>query len=190
MEAGQLTTLLERARSGDESVFRELYRLYRPQVLRLANGFASLDPDEAEDVVQETFVRAFNGIGRLQDVDAFERWLFTIARNRARSLYARKVNQHRSRDELMQEVPGSTPAHPPTLKLERDAAIVRQVVNELPEGQEKDTAYLFYVEGRLSAREIAEKLGVSKSAITMRLERFRARIKRELLRRVLEAQVE
>ena len=44
---------------------------------------------------------------------------------------------------------------------------------------------LFYVEGQLSAREIADKLGVGKSAITMRLERFRARVKRELTLRVL-----
>jgi len=44
---------------------------------------------------------------------------------------------------------------------------------------------LFYVEGELSAREIAERLGVGKSAVTMRLERFRSRIKRELLRQVL-----
>ena len=69
--------------------------------------------------------------------------------------------------------------------MERDIAEVRQLIAELPEGEEKKTVQLFYLEGELSAREIAEKLGVGKSAVTMRLERFRARIKRELLRRVL-----
>lgn len=56
---------------------------------------------------------------------------------------------------------------------------------ELTEWEEKKTVYLFYVEGQLSARESAEQLGVGKSTVTMRLERFRARIKQELLRRVL-----
>ncbi|WP_255203473.1 ECF-type sigma factor, partial [Myxococcus sp. AM011] len=59
------------------------------------------------------------------------------------------------------------------------------VTLELPDGEEKRTVQLFYIEGELSAREIAEQLGVGKSAVTMRLERFRGRIKRELLRRVL-----
>jgi RNA polymerase sigma-70 factor (ECF subfamily) len=43
------------------------------------------------------------------------------------------------------------------------------------------------VEGELSAREIADRQGVGKSAITMRLERFRARIKRELTARLVKA---
>ncbi|MCY1045660.1 ECF-type sigma factor, partial [Corallococcus sp. bb12-1] len=68
---------------------------------------------------------------------------------------------------------------------ERDIAVVRQLICELPEGEEKKTVQLFYLEGQLSAREIAEQLGVGKSTITMRLERFRGRIKRELLQRVL-----
>ncbi|HET9452097.1 MAG TPA: RNA polymerase subunit sigma, partial [Aggregicoccus sp.] len=51
-------------------------------------------------------------------------------------------------------------------------------------------ARLFYVEGELSAREIAEQLGLGKSAITMRLERFRARVKRELLGRLLASEME
>ena len=39
---------------------------------------------------------------------------------------------------------------------------------------------LFYLDGTLSAREIAQRMGVGKSAVTMRLERFRARVRREL----------
>ncbi len=64
---------------------------------------------------------------------------------------------------------------------EADVALVRRLVDELPEGPEKETVRLFYVEGELSAREIGERLGVGKSAITMRLERFRAKVKGRLL---------
>jgi RNA polymerase sigma-70 factor (ECF subfamily) len=62
--------------------------------------------------------------------------------------------------------------------------LVRRLIDDLPEGPEKETVHLFYVEGTLSAREIAERLGVGKSAITMRLERFRTRVKRRLLAEV------
>jgi RNA polymerase sigma-70 factor (ECF subfamily) len=58
------------------------------------------------------------------------------------------------------------------------------VIASLPEGPEKETVHLFYVEGRLSAREIAERLGVGKSAITMRLERFRGKVKKRILAEV------
>jgi RNA polymerase sigma-70 factor, ECF subfamily len=88
-------------------------------------------------------------------------------------------------EELADGEPESVPHLPPALQLERDIAVVRDLIARLPEGEEKRTVELFYVEGELSAREIAEKLGVGKSAVTMRLERFRSRIKRELLRQVL-----
>jgi RNA polymerase sigma-70 factor, ECF subfamily len=62
--------------------------------------------------------------------------------------------------------------------------VVRRLIAELPDGPEKETVHLFYVEGQLSAREIAERLGVGKSAITMRLERFRAKVKKKVLAEV------
>ena len=74
----------------------------------------------------------------------------------------------------------------PALQLELEVDVVRRLIDELPEGPEKDTVRLFYVEGELSAREIAERLGVGKSAVTMRLERFRAKVRRELMLAVLK----
>ena len=62
--------------------------------------------------------------------------------------------------------------------------VVRRVIDSLPEGPERETVHLFYVEGKLSAREIAEKLGVGKSAVTMRLERFRTKVKKRILAEV------
>jgi RNA polymerase sigma-70 factor (ECF subfamily) len=154
-------------------------------VARLVSGFAPLDPDEVEDVIQETFVRAFRALPRLKEVGAFEAWLLSIARNRARTRLERKSSTRRLEDDVADPEPETVPHIPEALQLERDIEVVRQLIAELPEGEEKRTVHLFYIEGELSAREIAEKLGVGKSAVTMRLERFRARIKRELLRRVL-----
>lgn len=176
---------VRRATQGDESAFGELYRRTRPLVARLVAGFGTLDADEVEDVLQESYVRAFRGLPRLKETGAFTPWLLTIARNRARTKLERRTALRRMEDALADPEPETVPALPPALQVERDIAVVRQLIAELPEGEEKKTVQLFYLEGHLSAREIAEQMGVGKSTITMRLERFRGRIKRELLQRVL-----
>lgn len=181
----ELAEWVRRAARGEESAFGELYRRTRPLVARLVAGFAALDADEVEDVIQETYVRAFKALPRLKELGAFEAWLLSIARNRARTRLERKTHLRRLEEETQEPEPETVPAMPEALQVERDIAVVRQLISELPEGDEKKTVQLFYLEGELSAREIAERLGVGKSAVTMRLERFRARIKRELLRRVL-----
>jgi RNA polymerase sigma-70 factor (ECF subfamily) len=181
----ELTEWVVRATRGETPAFSELYRRTRPLVARLTASFAPLDPDEVEDVIQETYVRAFKALARLKEPAAFESWLLSIARNRARTRLERKGHTRRLDEENTDPLPEAVALVPEALQLERDMAVVRQLIDELPEGEEKKTVYLFYVDGQLSAREIAEKLGVGKSAVTMRLERFRARIKQELLRRVL-----
>ncbi len=181
----ELTQWVRRAARGEESAFSELYRRTRPMVARLIGGFAPLDADEVEDVIQETYVRAFKALPRLKEPGAFEAWLLSIARNRARTRLERKSHTRQLDEEVADPEPEAVPHLPEALQVERDIAVVRQLIAELPEGEEKKTVQLFYIEGELSAREIAERLGVGKSAVTMRLERFRARIKRELLRRVL-----
>lgn len=181
----ELTQWVRRAARGEEPAYAELYQRTRPLVARLTAGFATLDADEVEDVIQETYVRAFKALPRLKEPGAFEAWLLSIARNRARTRLERKSHVRRLDEETPDAEPETVPLLPEALQVERDIAVVRQLISELPEGEEKKTVQLFYLEGELSAREIAEKLGVGKSAVTMRLERFRARIKRELLRRVL-----
>lgn len=140
--------------------------------------------------MQETFTRAFRGVARLKAPGAFEGWLFTIARNRALTTLERKSRQERVQASLAVESDDAAYLVPAALHAEIDDAVVRDLIRGLPEGPEKETVTLFYVEGQLSARQIAEKLGVGKSAVTMRLERFRARVKRELIIRLAKARRE
>jgi RNA polymerase sigma-70 factor (ECF subfamily) len=178
------------AQRGESAACRALYQRFRPPVLRLLEGFGGLDPDDREDIVQETFTRAFRGVANLKAAAAFEGWLYTIARNRALTTIERKGRQERVQSDLASESDDSSPLLPAAFHAEIDGAVVRDLIAGLPEGPEKQTVVLFYVEGQLSAREIADRLGVGKSAITMRLERFRARVKRELALRLLRARWE
>lgn len=185
----EIAACIQRASRGAQDAHRELYQRFQGSVRRVALGYSSLGPAEVEDVVQETFVRAFRELPRLQHPRAFGSWLVTIARHHAQALSRGAQVRGRAAEDLALELESTTPAIPPSLQLERRVAVVRELIEGLPEGPEKETVRLFYLEGELSAREIAERLGLGKSAVTMRLERFRARVKRELLSRLLAAGV-
>ncbi|MGB8931523.1 MAG: sigma-70 family RNA polymerase sigma factor [Anaeromyxobacteraceae bacterium] len=184
-DSGELQTI-SRAVAGDAAALRTLHDTHRSAVYRVARSFATFDADDVEDVVQEAFVRAFRNLDRLQDPRRFLAWLLTIARNRALTKLARRRSEAAATADLAREldVHGSRETEPSDLDAGVEIELVRRIVAELPEGVEKETVRLFYVEGKLSAREIAEQQGVGKSAITMRLERFRAKVKQRILAEV------
>jgi RNA polymerase sigma-70 factor (ECF subfamily) len=186
MAMSELARQLQASREGDEASTRALFERYRPRVLRLLDSMGSLDADEQEDVAQDTFARAFRSLGSLTDPSRFEAWLYAIARNRARTALERRQNRERTREQLREETDLTVEPVPASLQVEVEAAMVRELIEALPPGPERETVYLFYVEGSLSTREIAERLGVGKSAVTMRLERFRARVKRDVVLRTLK----
>jgi len=174
-----------RAVRGDASAHRVLYDKYRPACARVARGFAELDRDDVDDVVQEAFVRAFQNLGSLKEPARFGPWLLTIARNRALTRLARRKSAQDAADGLQRETEvHEEAAEPADTTADAEIEVVRKIIADLPDGPEKETVHLFYVEGKLSAREIAERLGVGKSAVTMRLERFRAKVKRKVLAEV------
>jgi RNA polymerase sigma-70 factor (ECF subfamily) len=132
-------------------------------------------------------VRAFRALGSLKDRERFAAWLFTIARNRARSYLTSRATHFKAAEEATREaqlLEDHVPAASQHLEKEAELRAVREVIDGLRDGPEKETVRLFYLEGTLSAREIAVRMGVGKSAVTMRLERFRARIKAQLCERL------
>jgi RNA polymerase sigma-70 factor, ECF subfamily len=178
--------LVAEAIRGLRPAFRALYDRHRPMLVRMVRGFADLDRDDVDDVVQESFVRAFHHLAGLKERARFGPWLLTIARNRCFSRLSRRKAAEQLADDLGRETEAisETLSGLPEVGADAELEVVRRIIAELPEGAEKETVQLFYVEGTLSAREIAERLGVGKSAITMRLERFRAKVKKRLLAEV------
>lgn len=87
---GEDQQLVERLKSGDESAFREIVSRYNASMLRVARAFVKSD-DIAEEVVQETWMHLYNGIGRFEGRSSFKTWLFTILRNRARTRGTREA---------------------------------------------------------------------------------------------------
>lgn len=140
--------VVARAAAGDPLALRALYDAGRPLVHRVARSFAGLGADDVDDVVQETFVRAFRHLDKLQEPSRFVPWLLTIARNRALSRLARRQADAATVSEFGREAEAHLEfdAPPPDLEAELELDVVRRVIGSLPEGPEKETVQLFYVD--------------------------------------------
>src|SRR5205809_2367665 len=74
--------LVQRAKGGDVSAFEELVRRYDRNVFRIANHITH-NAEDAEDVVQEAFLKAYQNLNRFQEQSKFYTWLVRIAVNEA-----------------------------------------------------------------------------------------------------------
>lgn len=173
-----LDTMLGQARRGDARAWAGLYRRSRPAVLRALTPFR-LEGDDREDVLQDTFIAAHGALRQLEDHAGFEGWLVTIALNKARNLLARRARRSRLTHLLAAPEPTTGTE---AMELEWRCAVVTRFLEQLPA---EDTGRTYYL-GERTARELGALLGVGKSTITMRLERFRRR-HREALAHQLEA---
>jgi RNA polymerase sigma-70 factor (ECF subfamily) len=154
---------------GNERAFRELYRRHTPRlyqlVLRIVGGRAT----DAEDVVQETWVRATTSLHRFRGDSAFGTWLTGIGLNRARDFL-----RHRSRrptgfevedsEQWLEQVSARVDAAGDRLDLER-------AIGELPDGY-RLVFVLYEVEG-FNHGEIAAKLGISEGTSKSQLHHAR-----------------
>ena len=82
--------LVKAAQQGDIQAFDGLVRRYRPRLINYLS-WMMCGPDEAEDVVQETFLRAYKGLGRFRGESLFSTWLFRIGINTAKRNLARNA---------------------------------------------------------------------------------------------------
>lgn len=85
--------LVARLRDHDDAAFKEIVDRYGDSMRRVARAFVKSD-DVADEVVQETWLHVYNGIGRFEGRSSLKTWLFTILRNRART---RGVREDRTR---------------------------------------------------------------------------------------------
>jgi len=72
--------VLARARAGDAEAFDQLYRMHRARVFALCHNLCG-NREQAEDLLQETFVRAWRGLSKFRGGSSFQTWLYRIATN-------------------------------------------------------------------------------------------------------------
>lgn len=164
--------LVARARAGQEASFAVLMERYHAACLRFARHLLG-DRLEAEDVVQETFVRAYRSLGRYEERDTFRAWLYRILVNRCRSA-GRRLRETRSRvveDAGAGErvaVAGEQAVHDVHRRLGRALAGL--------DGAHRE-AFLLRIGEELEYEEIARLTGASVPALRMRVKRARDHVR-------------
>jgi RNA polymerase sigma-70 factor (ECF subfamily) len=175
---------------GDEHAFAVLVRRYQGRVFRLAGRFFR-QPQDVEEVAQETFLRAWLKLGTYSARAPFEHWLTRLclrcAYDRLRRPAARQGRRSRSASALATAPPaagGGAPGDRPEEALEAPAAdptarleVQRLLARLAP--ADRFLLVLLEAEG-WSVAEIAERLGWSKVNVKVRAHRARQRLRRVL----------
>jgi len=165
-EAADAAAVLDRARQGDSEAFRALVERHSRSVFRLAFRMTGNEQD-AEDVVQESFLRAYKQLGRFESRANFGTWLYRIVSNCSVDLMRAKQARHdQTRGESLDEAV-ELPANdlPTPERLAQSAEIQQRVQGALAalSPLERAAFTLRHYEGR-SIDEISRTLGLGTSA--------------------------
>jgi RNA polymerase sigma-70 factor (ECF subfamily) len=170
--------LIDRVRSGDQDAFAELVSLYRERIHRLVYGLLR-DRDEAEDVTQEVFIKAFYRISSYKGQSAFYTWLYRVAVNAAtdwRKKWWKRKGLSLSESPTGPEGLPDERARPERLAHGRELGRhLEDALEKLPE-KYRTILVLREFEG-LSYEEIGRVLSLRKGTVESRLFRARERLK-------------
>jgi RNA polymerase sigma-70 factor (ECF subfamily) len=161
--------LIERARRGEGAAWEELVAAHQEPVFRLAFLMAG-DADEAADIAQETFLRAFQALARFDRDRPLRPWLLRIAANQARNV-RRTLRRALA---ALQRFPPEAPAEDWTAGW-GEAETLWQAVRRLGPGDQEVIYLRFFLD--LSEAEAARALGVPPGTAKSRLSRALARLR-------------
>jgi RNA polymerase sigma-70 factor, ECF subfamily len=172
--------LVSLASAGDDAAFTTLVTRYQPAVFRWSLTFAQ-DADEAEDLVQEVFVRAHRNLSGYRSDGPLGAWLYSITRRAAHQ--SRRTRNRRNRLSLSpsalpyRDVYTTDPGG--RVDRERAATLIRELFAELPTRQ-REIFDLVDLQG-LSPTEAAERTGMKPVSVRANLFKARAAIRSKFL---------
>jgi len=151
--------LLEQFQHGDESAFNELVKRYQEKVYWVVRRFLQ-NHDDADDVVQEVFVKAYKGLRTFRGESSVYTWMYRIAVNASlNALRRRRVNEFFRFDELTGEENPESERPDEILERKETGSLIEEAVDRLPEKQKAVFVMRYYDE--LPYEEIAMVLKTS-----------------------------
>ncbi len=163
------SSLIRRFLDGDEGAFRTLYQRHTPRLRMVICRLLGAQREEADDLVQETWMRGCRGMPGFNGDAKFSTWLTTIG---VRAVYSRFSRQGLDEESLVDEVPDHN-GRDPGLSLDLERAIA-----QLPDHQ-RTIVVLHDVEG-YTHDEIARQLGVATGTSKATLSRARCTLRKLL----------
>ena len=185
------TQLIHRVLNGDETAFSELVKKYQKQVHALAWRKIG-DFHIAEEITQDTFLKAYQKLRTLKKPQRFASWLYVIATNRCNTWLDKK----QLRTQLLKNKGGGRPEKPSyseyvveeneRISVETQREVVKKLLAKLEESERTVMTLHYFAE--MSCTEIGVFLGVSANTVKSRLRRAQQRLKKEepLIRAALD----
>lgn len=165
--------IIERIKCGETSLFNQLVLLHSPKILSIVRGVVS-NREDAEEVAQDVFVKAYFSLSGFRGECSFSTWLFRIAYNMSISK-TRKQKRINIPFENAGQIPDSSNDERELIsERERVTKLLYNAIGELDTG-DKFIILSFYNHEK-SIREISEISGLSESNIKVKLHRIKKRL--------------
>ena len=170
-------TLISRAQAGDEGAFTELMRAHYAFVYAVVIGIVN-NPNDAEEVVQDTFLNVYRGLAQYEEQTKLKSWLAKIARNRALNWLREGRIDTVSINEVNEDTLQSTDSPDEQLMRREERELIRRAMETLSK-KDRDIARSYYLEGA-SYDELIRTHGLSYKAISFRLSRAKQKLAKQL----------
>jgi len=168
--------LIARARTGDHEAFRLIFERYAKPILSFIYDTVG-ERDLAEELTQETFVRAYNNLDRIRDDTKLSTWLFGIGKNVTREALRSKHQAHE--DILSCETKHSEQVSPPEQLLGKELNMAIHEALKLLD-DDRRVGFVLKVFQQCSYDEICEITGFSLAKIKTDLHRARVEVRRRI----------
>jgi len=175
--------VIRRFQAGDEAAFEELVHRYANRLMNFAYRFV-LDRQEAEDIVQDTFLKVYQNRHAYREIAKFSTWIYTITANLAKTILRKRRNRKLFYFSRLgpedHEVDFPSQDTPPGERVEGQFSeqMIQKAIEKLPEHFR--TAIILRDIQDLSYEEISNIVGAPLGTVKSRINRARLRLQEEL----------
>ncbi|MFP4547659.1 MAG: RNA polymerase sigma factor [Fidelibacterota bacterium] len=175
--------LIKRFQKGDVWAFEEIVRRYRDRLTNFVYRYVN-DRREAEDLVQDTFLKLYQNKHAYKEIAKFSTWIYTIAANLAKTLLRKRKTRklmffsHLGPEDKDLDLPSKDRTTQEILESEHGEKIIQQAISKLPEHFR--IAIILRDVQELSYEEISNIIGKPIGTVKSRINRARLRLQKEL----------
>jgi len=175
--------VISRFQAGDEAAFEELVQRYANKLMNFAYRFV-LDKQEAEDIVQDTFLKVYQNRHAYREIAKFSTWIYTITANLARTFLRKKRNRklflfsRLGTDEREIDFPSQDRRPDQLVEGQVSEQMIQQAISKLPEHFK--TAVILRDIQELTYEEISNIIDAPLGTVKSRINRARLRLQEEL----------